>query len=264
MIEICGLSKSFNGCNGRNGGLPVLKNINLQIKDGEFICIVGPSGCGKTTLLNIIAGLEHASSSTVLRKGTPINGTSPERLIIFQDLGLFPWLTVQKNVEFGLKLKKLSPKEQQEIALEYLDMVNLIHFKDAYIHELSGGMKQRVALARALAINPEMLLMDEPFAALDAQTRDMLHLELQKIWVKTKKTILFVTHNVREAVCLGDKVIVFSSLPAVIKASFSVNLERPRRIEDRGLMEILRQVLAELRFEIEKVFEEEYDAKENN
>jgi len=261
MIEICGLSKSLRGCNGE---LPVLKNINLQIKDGEFLCIVGPSGCGKTTFLNIIAGLEHAKRGNVLHNGLPIDGTSPERLVIFQDLGLFPWLTVQKNVEFGLKFKKLSPKERREIALEYLDMVNLIHFKDAYIHELSGGMKQRVALARALAIDPEILLMDEPFAALDAQTRDMLHLELQKIWVKTKKTILFVTHNVREAVCLGDKVIVFSSLPAVIKASFPVNLERPRRIEDHGLMEIVRQVLAELQFEIEKVFEEEFDAKENN
>ncbi|MCX5633307.1 MAG: ABC transporter ATP-binding protein [Phycisphaerae bacterium] len=261
MIEICDLSKSFKG---RNGELAVLQNINLEIKNGEFLCIVGPSGCGKTTLMNIIAGLDLATSGKVLHKGKLIEGISPERLVIFQDLGLFPWLTVQKNVEFGLKLKKLSPKERQEIALEYLDMVNLIHFKDAYIHELSGGMKQRVALARALAINPEILLMDEPFAALDAQTRDMLHMELQKIWAKTKKTIIFVTHNVREAVCLGDRVIVFSSLPAVIKSSFAVNLERPRRIEDYGLMEIVRQILAELQFEIQKVFEEEFDAKENN
>ena len=261
MMEICGLSKSFK-C--RNGELAVLENINLEIKNGEFLCIVGPSGCGKTTLINIIAGLDLATSGKVLHKGKLIEGISPERLVIFQDLGLFPWLTVQKNVEFGLKLKKLFPNEQQEIALEYLDMVNLIHFKDAYIHELSGGMKQRVALARALAINPEILLMDEPFAALDAQTRDMLHMELQKIWAKTKKTIIFVTHNVREAVCLGDRVIVLSSLPAVIKSSFAVDLERPRRIEDYGLMEIVRKILAELRFEIQKVFEKEFDAKEKN
>jgi len=261
MMEICGLSKSFKG---RSGELAVLQDINLEIKNGEFLCIVGPSGCGKTTLMNIIAGLDLATSGKVLHKGKLIEGISPERLVIFQDLGLFPWLTVQKNVEFGLKLKNISPKEQQEIALEYLDMVNLIHFKDAYIHELSGGMKQRVALARALAINPEILLMDEPFGALDAQTRDMLHMELQNIWAKTKKTIIFVTHNVREAVCLGDRVIVLSSLPAVIKSSFAVNLERPRRIEDYGLMEIVRQILGELRFEIQKVFEEEFDAKKNN
>jgi NitT/TauT family transport system ATP-binding protein len=261
MLEICGLSKSFQR---RKGELSVIKNLDLKIKDGEFLCAVGPSGCGKSTLLNIIAGLEHGTRGKVLHNDKLIDGTSPERLVIFQELALFPWLNVQKNVEFGLKLKNIPRSERKEIALEYLNMVNLTKFKHSYIHELSGGMKQRVALARALAIDPKILLMDEPFAALDAQTRDMLLTELQKIWAKTKKTILFVTHNVREAVCLGDRVIVFSSLPAVVKASFDVNLERPRRIEDHGLMDIVRQILAELRFEIEKVFEEERDAKETN
>jgi NitT/TauT family transport system ATP-binding protein len=261
MIELCGLSKSYKG---HNGQLIVLQDINLEIKDGEFLCIVGPSGCGKSTLMNIIAGNEYATRGKVLHNGKQIEGISSQRLVIFQELGLFPWLTVQKNVEFGLKFKKIPPKEQNKIAIEYLNMVNLVRFKDAYIHELSGGMKQRVALARALAINPEILLMDEPFAALDAQTRDMLHMELQKIWAKTKKTIIFITHNVREAVCLGDRVIVLSSLPAVIKSSFAVNLERPRRIEDHGLMEIARQILVDLRFDIQKAYEEELNAKENN
>ncbi|MBM3253253.1 MAG: ABC transporter ATP-binding protein [Candidatus Omnitrophica bacterium] len=261
ILKLENISKYFIG---RNGKLPVLKNINLEIEEGEFLCIVGPSGCGKTTLLNIIAGLERSNSGVVLHKGKSVDMASPERILIFQELGLFPWLTVQKNVEFGLRLKKISSKEREKIALEYLDMVNLIKFKSAYIHELSGGMKQRVALARALAINPEVLLMDEPFTSLDAQTRDILHVEIQKIWSITKKTIVFVTHNVREAVCLGNRVIVFSSTPTEIKAIFRVDLERPRHIEDHGLMEIARLVLSELKFEIEKVFEEEFSAKTDN
>jgi NitT/TauT family transport system ATP-binding protein len=259
-LKINNISKFFDG---RREILHVLDDINLEIQDGEFLCVVGPSGCGKTTLLNIIAGLEHASGGTVYYKGQPVREPSPDRIMIFQDLALFPWLTVQGNVEFGLKLKGLKPKEREEIALEYLNMVNLLRFKDSYMHELSGGMKQRVALARAFAIDPDILLMDEPFTALDAQTRDMLHLELQKIWNKTKKTIIFVTHNVREAVCLGDRVLVFSSLPAQIKASFQINLDRPRHIEDPGLMEKVRTVLSELKFEIEKVFKREMNAEKD-
>ena len=260
-LKIDNVSKQFNAS---NGVLDVLKNINLEIKDGEFVCVVGPSGCGKTTFLNILAGLEQPTSGRVFHNEKPVNGISSNRLVIFQDLCLFPWLTVQKNVEFGLKLKKIPKNKREKIAMDYLDMVHLRKFKDSYIHELSGGMKQRVALARALAIDPEILLMDEPFAALDAQTRDLLHVELQRIWSKTKKTIIFITHNVREAVCLGDRVIVFSSLPAEIKASFPVSLKRPRHIEDHGLMEIVRSVLSELRFEIEKVHKEEMNEKEDN
>jgi NitT/TauT family transport system ATP-binding protein len=206
--------------------------------------------------------LENASKGQVFHKGKPISGPGPDRVIIFQELGLFPWLTAQKNVEFGLKMKKVPPKERENIALEYLDMVNLMKFKDSFIHELSGGMKQRVALARAFAMDPEILLMDEPFASLDAQTRDMLHDEFQRIWARTKKTIIFVTHNVREAVCLGDRVIVLSALPAQIKASFHVDLVRPRHIEDHGLMEVVRSVLKELKSEIEKTFREELSAAE--
>ena len=235
--------------------LKVLENIHLEIGQGEFVCIAGPSGCGKTTFLNIIAGLDFDYSGEVLYKGTPITGCSQERVVIFQELGLFPWLNVQSNVELGLKMKNIPKKKRKEIALQYLEMVNLIKFKDYFIHNLSGGMKQRVALARALAMEPHVLLMDEPFASLDAQTRDMLHFELQKIWIATQKTIIFVTHNVREAVCLGDRVLVFSLAPAHVKASFEIDLVRPRQIESEGLIEKVRPILTELKFEIEKYHE---------
>lgn len=254
-LEIENVSKSFLHQYRR---LEVLKNITLKIKDGEFVCVVGPSGCGKTTLLNIIAGLESADEGKILHGNRPVAEPDPERLIIFQDLALFPWLSVIKNVEFGLKIKGVPVKERRKIAVKYLEMVNLGHFKNSLIHELSGGMKQRVALARAMAMDPQILLMDEPFAALDAQNRDILHEELQKIWQETKKTIVFVTHNVREAVCLGDRVIVFSAQPARIKAEFAVNLNRPRHIENPGLIEIARNILGELKGEIEKVRREEF------
>lgn len=245
-------SKSYTN---NNGTLKVLENIRLEIGEGEFVCIAGPSGCGKTTSLNIIAGLDLDYSGEVLYKGVPITGCSQERVMIFQELGLFPWLNVQTNVEFGLKMKDVPKKKRRQIALKYIEMVNLIKFKDYFIHDLSGGMKQRVALARALAMEPQVLLMDEPFASLDAQTRDMLHFELQKIWIATKKTIIFVTHNVREAVCLGDRVLVFSLAPAHVKASFKIDLARPRQIESEGLIEKVRPILSELRFEIEKHYE---------
>ena len=260
-LRVSNVSKQFTG---RNGRLQALKDIDLEINDGEFLCIVGPSGCGKTTLLNIIAGLENVYKGRIIHNGEFVNSTGPDRVVIFQELGLFPWLTVIKNVEFGLKMKKVPAGSRRETAMKFLDMVNLLKFKDAHIHELSGGMKQRVALARALAMDPEVLLMDEPFTALDAQTRDILHDELQKIWQQTGKTIIFVTHNVREAVCLGDRVVVMSSQPGRIKASFDIDLPRPRQIEDSGVMDIVRPILKELRFEIQKSFEEEYDAKKDN
>jgi NitT/TauT family transport system ATP-binding protein len=186
-----------------------------------------------------------------------VETASPRRLVIFQELGLFPWLTVNKNVEMGLRLKRISSAQIEKVSVKYLEMVNLSKFRDYYVHELSGGMKQRVALARALAVDPEVLLMDEPFTALDAQTRDMLHDELQNIWAETGKTIVFVTHNVREAVCLGDRVIAMSASPGRIKASYPVNLPRPRHIESPGVIEMVRPVLDELKLEIERSRHEE-------
>ena len=233
--------------------LPVMSDISFEVGRGEFVCLVGPSGCGKTTLLNIIAGLDTHYEGSVQYPGARAEAARPERIMIFQDLGLFPWLTARKNVEFGLRVRDVPAGERSRTAEKYLKMVNLDKFGDCCLHELSGGMRQRVALARALAVEPEILLMDEPFSSLDAQTRDMLHDELQKIWTITGKTIVFVTHNVREAVCLGDRVLVFSAFPnACIKAAFKIDLPRPRHIESEGLMSIVRPIMEELRPEIVK------------
>ncbi len=251
------VSKSFQS---KNGSVYVLEDINLEIKQGEFVCLVGPSGCGKTTLMNIVAGLEKADSGEVWANGRKVNYAGPDRVVIFQEAALFPWLNVIKNVEFGLKLKGVSSRERRDIALEYLKMVHLTRFQNAHVHELSGGMKQRVAIARALAMNPEMLLMDEPFSALDAQTRWILHFELQNIWMKTKKTILFVTHNIREAVCLADRIFILSTSPGRIKKEFFVDLPRPRDDNDVSVAEYSTKIMKELKAEIDKVVKCEMDA----
>src|ERR1700693_1032998 len=211
--------------------LLALDHINLQVKAGEFLCIVGPSGCGKSTLLHLIAGLHQATSGNVLVDNKIVQGTGTDRILIFQELGLFPWLTVGQNVEFGMKMKAVPRAECAEKTQYYLRLVHLSQFKDSYTHQLSGGMRQRVALARALATEPDVLLMDEPFAALDAQTRDLLHDELERIWAETGRTIIFVTHNVREAVRLGDRVALLTFRPGRVKQEFSVNLPRPRHME---------------------------------
>ncbi|MBN2068832.1 MAG: ABC transporter ATP-binding protein [Opitutales bacterium] len=213
-----------------------LEDIHLDIEEGEFVCLVGPSGCGKSTLLNIMAGLSKADRGDLRLDGNPIDHPGPHCLVMFQEHALFPWLNVLGNVLFGLKLKPhLSPKERLEVARYYLDLVGLSNFEKAYIHELSGGMRQRVALARALAPNPRVLLMDEPFAALDALTREQLYGDLQRIWMQRKKTIVFVTHNVREAVCLGDRVVLFSPRPGRIRQIYDVDLPRPRDINSINL-----------------------------
>ncbi|MDC8453154.1 MAG: ABC transporter ATP-binding protein, partial [Candidatus Nitrosotalea sp.] len=183
-----------------------LDGINLNVEEGDFVCIVGPSGCGKSTFLNIVAGLEKPDSGEILLNGTPISEPGPDRTMVFQEGALFPWLKVIDNVEFGLKMAGIPKDERGEISQRYLDMMQLTKFADSYIYQLSTGMKQRVAIARALAMDPEILLMDEPFAALDSQTRDLLLVELQLIWERTKKTIIFVTHNISESVILGNKV----------------------------------------------------------
>jgi NitT/TauT family transport system ATP-binding protein len=243
--------------NGRGQTL-ALQNIDLEVRSGEFLCIVGPSGCGKSTLLHLIAGLDRPSEGQVWLDGRRIEEPGPDRILIFQDLGLFPWLTARENVEFGLRIKGVAGKQRRERAEHYLRLVQLSRFAGSYLHQLSGGMRQRVALARALAIQPDVLLMDEPFAALDAQTRDLLHDELERIWKATGQTILFVTHNVREAVRLGDRVVVLSYRPGRIKREYSIDLLRPRHIEDSEVAHAARNILGQLREEIDKSVRAEY------
>ena len=235
-----------------------LDHINLQVKAGEFLCIVGPSGCGKSTLLHLIAGLHQQTSGEVLVDGKRVNGPGTDRILIFQDLGLFPWLTVGDNVQFGMKMKGISRAEREERTNYYLRLVHLSQFKDSYTHQLSGGMRQRVALARALATEPDVLLMDEPFAALDAQTRDLLHDELERIWAETGRTIIFVTHNVREAIRLGDRVALLTFRPGRVKREFPVQLARPRTLEDPNVARAAIEILGELREEINRSLEVEF------
>ena len=225
-LKVEGVSKFFSA---RGRRVQALENINLEVGEGEFVCLVGPSGCGKSTLLNLIAGLEMPDSGRVLADGKPVTGPGRDRMVMFQEHALFPWLDVTGNVMFALKLKPgLTKKDRREVARYYLKLVGLEKFMDSNVHELSGGMKQRVALARALAPNPRVLLMDEPFAALDAMTREQLYDDMQRIWAARRKTIIFVTHNVREAVCLGDRVQLFSAHPGRIREEFKVTLPRPR------------------------------------
>lgn len=257
-LSLRSVTKAFAG---RTGRVTALENINLTVEPGEFLCLVGPSGCGKSTLLNLVAGLDHPTQGELTMDGRPVAGPGPERMVLFQEAALFPWLNVLHNVEFGLKQKKVPRRQRREIALHYLELVHLGRFAGANVHELSGGMKQRVALARALAADPEVLLMDEPFAALDAQTRDILHAELQQLWANTGKTVLFITHNVREAVCLGDRVVVLTYRPGKVKSEFHVKLPRPRQIEDEGLMTIAAEVTADLRGEVLKALGEELNER---
>ncbi|OHE79707.1 MAG: nitrate/sulfonate/bicarbonate ABC transporter ATP-binding protein [Verrucomicrobia bacterium RIFCSPLOWO2_12_FULL_64_8] len=244
-LVIDNVSKTFR--TGR-GSVHALDRVSLQVGEGDFVCLVGPSGCGKSTLLSIIAGLDAPDEGTVLADGVPIRGPGRDRLVMIQQTALFPWLDVFDNVMFGLKLKPgLSKSEREEVANYYLKLVGLERFVHAYIHELSGGMKQRVELARALAPNPRVLLMDEPFAALDALTREQLYGDLQRIWQERRKTIVFVTHNVREAVCLGERVLLFSPHPGRIREEFKIPLPRPRDINSVGLAERATEVMRALK-----------------
>jgi len=239
--------------------LLALDHISLQVRAGEFVCIVGPSGCGKSTLLHLIAGLHQPTSGQVMVNGKPVREPGTDRIMIFQEHGLFPWLTVGQNVEFGMKMKGVSKGEREERTRHYLRLVHLAKFEKSYIHQLSGGMRQRVAIARALATEPDVLLMDEPFAALDAQTRDLLHDELERIWSETGRTIIFVTHNVREAIRLGDRVVLLTFRPGTVKSEFPVELPRPRHLEDVAVARSARRILDELREEINRSLEVEYN-----
>lgn len=205
-----------------------IKQLDITVKQGEFLAIVGPSGCGKSTFLDMIAGLAKPSSGEILIDNKKVTGPALDRGIVLQGYALFPWRTVRKNVEFGLEIKKTPEKDRKDISQRYIELVGLKNFEDRYPHELSGGMKQRVAIARALAYDPDVLLMDEPFAAVDAQTRETLQEELLRIWEKTKKTIVFVTHGIDEAVFLADRVAVMTANPGTIKDIITINLPRPR------------------------------------
>ena len=229
-VHIDNVVKKFNG---RNGEMIALNGVTLDIHDNEFICVVGPSGCGKSTLLNIIAGLLEPTSGEVYCDGKLVEGTGTDRGVVFQQYALFPWLTVKKNVRFALEMRGIKGKEADQLAMKYLEKVDLVKFANHYPKELSGGMKQRVAIARAYAAEPQVLLMDEPFGALDAQTRTQLQSELLETWEKDRKTCFFITHDVDEAIILAQKVIVMSARPGRVKAIIDIDIPYPRDQETK-------------------------------
>lgn len=254
-LTIDGIEKSFK--NEKKESIKVLDKINIEVEKGSFVSIVGPSGCGKSTLLYLIAGLDKADTGEIRVAGKKVVKPGPERVVVFQEAGLFPWLTVLENVTYGLKIKKMPKEEAKAKALDILKMVHLSRYVDSYPHQLSGGMKQRVAIARALVMEPDILLMDEPFSALDEQTRMVLHKELLEIWRKTKVTIFFVTHNIREAVQLSEKIIVFATRPGKIKETISVPSMKDGVMPDSVTLHTEQRVLSILQEEIEKVLKEE-------
>jgi NitT/TauT family transport system ATP-binding protein len=215
------------------GPVRALQRFDLDVNEGEFLSILGPSGCGKSTFLNVLLGLLAPDSGELSVNGKRITGPGPDRAMVFQEFGLLPWRTVQSNVELGLELKRMPSEQRRPISRRLIEMVGLTGFEEHYPHELSGGMKQRVGLARALATDPEVLLMDEPFAALDAQTRDLMQVELLRIWQEARKTVLFVTHQIDEAIYLSDRVLVMTRRPGYAKKVFDVPLPRPRDYEMR-------------------------------
>ena len=237
------------------GSFEALRDINLSIRPGEFICLLGPSGCGKTTLLNTIAGFLEPTAGAVVVDGQRITGPGPDRGVVFQQYAVFPWLTVKENVQFGLRLaaNRCSPEEIERTAEHFIDLVNLTDFKDAYPKQLSGGMKQRVAIARSYAVNPKVLLMDEPFGALDAQTRHFMQESLLQILEKERKTVVFVTHGVEEAAFLSTRVVVMAARPGQIREIIPIDLPYPRDASTKTSPEFIR-----IRAVIEKVVREEF------
>ncbi len=229
LLSIQNVSRLYQG---EDSNVQALSDVSIDVASGEFLMLVGPSGCGKSTLLNIVAGLEKPDLGQVTINGKTVTGPGPDRSLVFQDGALFPWLNVQKNVEFGLAQTGVSRAERTEKAVRMLETVGLAGFERRSIHELSGGMRQRVAIARSLVLNPQVLLMDEPFSALDAITREELYAFLQDLWQDRATTVIFVTHNVREAVVLGDRVILMSPRPGRVQAQFSIDILRPRHIDD--------------------------------
>lgn len=256
FLQMNHVGKTFTD-QDQQSSFDVFSGIDLTIPENQFVSILGPSGCGKSTLLAMVAGLESVTNGSILLQGEKIRQAGPERGMVFQQPSLFPWLTVLGNVTFPLK-GRMGKKEANERADHFLKMVHLSHFKDSYIYELSGGMQQRVAIARALAMDPKVLLMDEPFGALDEQTRHILHDELIRIWQETVKTILFVTHSIQEAIKLSDRVVVMGTRPGCVLADFPVDIARPRRREDHAVIELEKKVMGLLEGEIDKVLKEEF------
>jgi len=247
-LHLNSVRKSFDGT-----AIPVLSDVTLDCSPGEFVVVVGPSGCGKTTLLNVAAGMVRPDSGSVTLDGKPVLAPGPDRAMVFQDHGLFPWLTAAQNVGFGLKMAGLPRAEREDRVEAALKMVHLHASSGKLVHQLSGGMRQRVAIARALVMDPAVLLMDEPFAALDAQTRTELQQQLGEVWCQTHKTILFVTHSVGEAVRLADRIIVLHAHPGRIRATFAVDLPHPRPMDSAALSELGRKVRREIEDEVNRV-----------
>ena len=244
-LQLKNVTKTF-----QDSGQDAVRNVDLEIRDGEFVCVVGKSGCGKSTLLNLIAGLEKPTSGQILLDDAPITGPGADRTVMFQDHALFPWLNVIQNVKFGMEIAGVPKQEQEERAMKYLRRMQLEDYRDYAVHQLSGGMRQRVALARALTLDSRILLMDEPFSALDKQTSNRLRSELQDIWMKTRRTIFFITHSVEEAVYLADRVIVLSSGPDSVQDIVPIELERPRHVYDEAFVEYRRRILGEVQKEL--------------
>ncbi len=249
MVVIEHLSKRYVT---NEADVNALVDIDVEIGDGEFVSLLGPSGCGKSTLLKIVAGLLPQTSGRVLIDGVPITGPGPERAVVFQDYALFPWMTVAENVEFGLEARHMPRAERRAVSSELLKIMGLAEFAGKYPHHLSGGMKQRVSIARALAVSPSILLMDEPFGALDAQTRSLLQDELLRIWRLYRKTVVFVTHAIDEAIYLSDRIVVMTARPGRIKTVIPVREERPRDMTSAAMAATHRQVRAVLSEEIDR------------
>jgi NitT/TauT family transport system ATP-binding protein len=244
-LVISQVAKSY--ANAEQKSVSAVEDVNLEINEGELVVFVGPSGCGKTTLLNLIAGFARPTAGKILLDGKEVTGPGRERLMMFQEAALFPWLNVIDNVSFGLPRKWFRPSARHAKARDFLRMIHLEKFEKASIHELSGGMKQRVALARALAPDPQVLLIDEPFTGLDTVVRMELYLELQRIHQETRKTIVFVTHQMQEAACLGDRIVVFSGSPGRVTHQVKIDLPRPRDFSDPEVVQLASEVTAKLK-----------------
>ena len=250
-IRAEGVKKYFNP-NGP-GEVRAIENLNLEVREGEFVSLLGPSGCGKSTFLYMVAGFEHPTGGSIFFDDEPIKAPGPNRGIVFQEYILYPWRTVRQNIEFCLELQHVSTEARAHRSKELIELTGLIGFEEAYPHTLSGGMQQRVAIARALAYDPDVLLMDEPFGALDAQTRRRMIRDLVKIQEATHKTILFVTHSVEEALSLADRVFLFAARPSFIKETIEVDIPRPRDVTSKRFVEFARHLLESLDVEVDKM-----------